>query len=482
MPVNSYSTAYTARRLCSARWCMIRASVPHAHLSLTHLSLNCSSRYVPMLVVRVSRLDQLCEVRTRRIEHLLDDFPDRILRLTIADVDLDPSSTLRLSRAVELHPATGLRTLRVVRSSLGNDGATLLATALSRNTGLRALCLAGNGITSRGCAIVVRALLRRAPPSGIGGRTLTELDLSDNPGIGDDGFRALLSALRVPGCPLQRLTARRIGLSPSAASELFAALGRNSRLVALSVGGNRLVDDRHAISSSTMGANSPDAERPCAGGGSTAFERLGESLIVNRTLRDLFVDDECGATVAECRQLARALRTNTALRRLRLDGNAAIGDAGAEILADGLRYNRGGIEELGLAGCSIGNRGLAAIVDATTRYNSTAKLVDLRRRPRPRNGASAPCPPPQRHHQYSGATRGVVLLASPSSDYSGWTSAAEICNNNTAERVEVISSAPSVGNGTTEKSLVGTSATPVCFDRQLVDLVEGLSRPRILLD
>lgn len=423
-----------------------------------------------MLDVRVCGLSQLCETRTRRIERLLDDFPDRIFRLTVADVDLDPASTMRLSRAVERHPAAGLHTLRVVRSSLGNDGAMLLATGLSRNAGLRSLCLAGNGLSSRGCAIVVRALLLKRNPStttGCGGRTLSELDLGDNPGIGDAGCRTLAAVLRSPGCPLRRLSLRRCGIGPSAAGELFAALGRNSRLTGLDVGRNRIVAECGGnVSPSGTDDDVGDSQRHLS-----AIDKLAESLIVNRTLRELAADDGCGLTVADCRRLARALRTNTVLRRLRLDGNPAIGDAGAELLADGLRYNRGGIEELGLAGCSVGSRGLAAIVDATTRYNTTTRLVDLRHDTR-RSRDAASSPTPRSDCSGSPHIRGGGALGSP--DSSSPPALVGVSGNSIDERDEMFS---------TEDCQTKLDAeTMTQFDRQLIDVVYGLTRPRIMVE
>jgi len=104
---------------------------------------------------------------------------------------------------------------------------------------------------------------------------------------------ALGDALRTRRPPLRRLRMRDEGItwSTSTVAPLFRCVARSPRLRCLDVSGNELGDD--------------------------GVERLAEALLVNRTLRELGVEN-CGFGRRGCCALARALRSNDALRSLQV--------------------------------------------------------------------------------------------------------------------------------------------------------------------
>jgi len=292
-----------------------------------------------MLSVRVSRR-KLCEPLSRHVEHLVDRF-SCVRQLSLADCHVDPPSLLRLSRA--LHANTTLYSLDLSRTRLADDGAMLLAAALQRNSSLRMLALTGNALTSHGCRLVVTAIGRA--------RALTELDLSDNC-IGDAGCRSVADLLASRDCPLRRLVVCHNRLGGAGAAAVFAALRRNSRLVQLELSRNEIGDE--------------------------SSRELTTALIYNRTLRHLALAD-CRLTTDTCCQLARPLRTNSVLRVLVLDANELIGDAGVQVVADSVRYNRS-LRQLSFAECGLTGLAVTHVIDAL-RYNNTLRTVDLRPSP-----------------------------------------------------------------------------------------------------
>jgi len=294
-----------------------------------------------------------CEPVARRVERLLEQF-SCVRQLSLSRCGLDPPTVVRLGRVLQLN--TCLYSLDLAGARLADDAAMLLAHALQRNSSLRVLGLAGNALTSRGCRLIVRAIGKT--------RAMSELDLSDNR-IGDGGCQALSELLSTPNCPLRTLLVCNNGFGVVGASAVFSALRRNSRLTHLEVSRNEIGDE--------------------------SSQELTTALIYNRTLRYLAASS-CSFTTATCCMLARPLQTNSILRVLVLDCNERISDAGVEVLADSLRYNRS-LRQLSLNHCGLTHLALTGLLPALY-YNNTIRMIDVRpsndpQRPLPSNLAAA---------------------------------------------------------------------------------------------
>jgi len=278
-----------------------------------------------------------CEPVARRFERLLEQF-SCVRQLALPNSRLDPPTVVRLSRVLALN--TSLYSLDLADARLADDGAMLLAHALQRNSSLRTLGLAGNELTSRGCRLIVRAIGKT--------RALSELDLTDNH-IADVGCQSLSELIATSYCPLRRLLLCGNGIGVNGASALFSALRRNSRLAHLEVSQNEIGDE--------------------------SSRELITALIYNRTLRHLAVSG-CNLTTTTCCMLARPLQTNSILRVLMLDYNDQIDDAGVEVLADSLRYNRS-LRHLSFHHCGLTPLALTHLLPALY-HNNTIRLVDIR--------------------------------------------------------------------------------------------------------
>jgi len=139
------------------------------------------------------------------------------------------------------------------------------------------------------------------------------------------------------------------GVGVVGASALFSALRRNSRLTHLEVSRNEIGDE--------------------------SSRELMTALIYNRTLRHLAASG-CSLTTATCCMLARPLQTNTVLRVLMLDYNEGITDAGVQVLADSLRYNRS-LRHLSFHHCALTRQALTNLVPAL-HHNNTIRVIDVR--------------------------------------------------------------------------------------------------------
>lgn len=207
-----------------------------------------------------------------------------------------------------------------------SSGLVGLYSGLRCAASLTSLNLSSTGMTGRGCRRLVDAI------GGSVFRVLSELDLGYNE-LEDSGCDAVAEFVEIPGCCLRRLRLRHNAIGPSGARRLARALTCQPTLTLIDVSSNPIGDD-----------------------GSTA---VLESLLSNRSLRDLALDD-CGMTPGACPTLARALRTNSILRTLTLSRNW-IGDAGVRTAAEGLRYNRT-VEVLGVDMCGMGNEGFGRLL------------------------------------------------------------------------------------------------------------------------
>jgi Ran GTPase-activating protein (RanGAP) involved in mRNA processing and transport len=119
-------------------------------------------------------------------------------------------------------------------NDLGDEGATILASALQQNRTLAELGLASNGITQLGAATIFTALAEH--------RALQKLDLGYSPStkvlsakpnfIGDEGAREVAQFLR-RNTTLQQLDLRHTGITSVGIEALLVGLRKNQTLTRL---------------------------------------------------------------------------------------------------------------------------------------------------------------------------------------------------------------------------------------------------------
>ncbi|XP_059817075.1 ribonuclease inhibitor-like isoform X5 [Hypanus sabinus] len=156
----------------------------------------------------------------------------KIQKLDLGSVGLTAAGVPVLSSALSTN--CSLTELDLVYNELGDSGVKLVSEAL-RNPGckIQKLCLRSVGLTAAGVVDFTYALSTN--PS------LTELDLRDNE-LGDSGVKLVFEAVRNPGCKIQNLCLRSVGLTAAGVEDLTSALSTNRSLTELDLGYNKLGD------------------------------------------------------------------------------------------------------------------------------------------------------------------------------------------------------------------------------------------------
>jgi len=285
---------------------------------------------------------------------LRDTYFPRLTRLGLARTDLDAAGVGRLADRLELPHLTyldlsgnavrdggaaavaaseqlsGLRILGLDCAQVGDAGATALAGSETL-AALACLDLRGNEITAAGAAPLGR---------GTGAHRLTDLFLADNP-LGPGGLDALTDGPLLGG--LQGLGLARTGIEPGPGLEALAGS---------SLRGTRRLD----LSGNALGAH---------------VALVGESACA-RDLRELRLADVGLAADGFARLgAAEGLR---GLQTLILDANRP-GLRGIAALVTSRSLT--GMEELGLAGCSLDRRSVRRI--STSPLFQTLRALSLAR-------------------------------------------------------------------------------------------------------
>ncbi|XP_059817072.1 ribonuclease inhibitor-like isoform X2 [Hypanus sabinus] len=156
----------------------------------------------------------------------------KIQKLDLGSVGLTAAGVPVLSSALSTN--CSLTELDLVYNELGDSGVKLVSEAL-RNPGckIQKLCLRSVGLTAAGVVDFTYALSTN--PS------LTELDLRDNE-LGDSGVKLVFEAVRNPGCKIQNLCLRSVGLTAAGVGHLASALSTNCSLTELDLANNELGD------------------------------------------------------------------------------------------------------------------------------------------------------------------------------------------------------------------------------------------------
>uniref|UniRef100_A0A674JMN6 Uncharacterized protein n=1 Tax=Terrapene triunguis TaxID=2587831 RepID=A0A674JMN6_9SAUR len=212
-----------------------------------------------------------------------------------------------------------LTELDIGENNLGDSGVQLLCEGLKHpHSKLQKLRLMNCGLTAGSCGNLSSVL--RAKP------TLTELDLALN-NLGEaGGMKLLCEGLKHPDCKLQKLRLMGCQLTAACCEDLSSVLSINQTLTELELRGNLLRDS--------------GVQLLCEGlkHANCKLQKLG--------LKNFLLTDAC------CEDLAAVLSISDSLTELEL-GIDYLRDSGVQLLCEGLKHPNCKLQKLGLWGCDL---------------------------------------------------------------------------------------------------------------------------------
>ena len=288
---------------------------------------------IPMITVAIAGHD-LNDKKAKCLASVIEQ-NSCILELHIGKTHLKGPDMEPLFQSLQF--TSGLRVLDLRLNSIGNFGASFIASALQTNRTLRQLNLSSTGIEADGCKLLAESLRCNT--------SLVELDLSFLD-IGDSGCMALGAALK-QNRALQKLRLRSASITWIGAGFLIEGIEISRMLTELDLSRNFIGDDGAEILARHLGDNS--------------------------SLRELNLEN-CGFTSTGCSMLSDLILTNKSFVHLDLSTNF-IGDQGVLKLANALERNKT-IRTLGLNMCGITNDGFSKLLDILE-ANPTLTLLKL---------------------------------------------------------------------------------------------------------
>ena len=289
------------------------------------------------------------------------------------------------------HMLLNMRNLYLRHTKLDKNACDLLAKAVPSMSELRTLSLSDNLIGSGGAVEVIRALC---------GSGVEYLNL-DNTGIGEPDCEALCELLK-SSHSFQYLYIPQNNLSSESVASIITGLSHNSSLTDLNIANSHfsmdnlatilsdqskcaltklVLDDCHI---SAQGASELAAalcknstleglyldHNPIGVEGATAVANF---LLENRTLTYLTLND-CHISGQGASELAAALCKNSTLKYLYLDHNP-IGVKGASSMSDMLQHNTS-LDQLYLCDDSVGEEGVHQLINSL-KHNQTLRSLRL---------------------------------------------------------------------------------------------------------
>ncbi|KAM7108464.1 ribonuclease inhibitor isoform 4-T6 [Ciconia maguari] len=293
--------------------------------------------------------------------------------IRLDDCNLSSSNCEDLSSIINTNP--NLTELKLNNNELGDAGIEYLCKGLLMpSCSLQKLWLEYCELT----ADIVEALnaaLQSKP-------TLKELSLSNNT-LGDTAVKQLCRGLVEASCNLELLHLENCGITSDSCQEISAVLSNKSSLIDLSVGDNKIGDSGLALLCQGLmhpnckiqklwlwdcdltSASCKDLSRLIS-----TKETLTEISLIDNNLRDLGMEmlcqalkdpksklqelwiRECGLTTACCKAVSSALSMNKHLKVLHM-GENKLGDAGVELMCEGLLHPTCNIQSLWLGNCDL---------------------------------------------------------------------------------------------------------------------------------
>ncbi|KFO93992.1 Ribonuclease inhibitor, partial [Buceros rhinoceros silvestris] len=366
-----------------------------------------SSRWAELLSMMKScktiRMDD-CNLSSRNCEDLSSviRMNPSLTELKLNNNDLGDAGMLHLCKGL-LTPSCNLQTLWVQNCSLTSASCEALRSLLITQPSLTELHLSDNKLETAGVKMLCQGMMNpnckleklqleyceltgdvvEALNAALQSKpALKQLSLSNN-ALGDAAVKLLCRGLLDANCNLELLQLENCGITCDSCQEISAVLGSSSSLIELSVGDNKIGDAGVAVL--CQGLMHPDCKiqklwlwdcdltsascKDLAKLISTK-ESLVEISLIDNNLRDAGMEmlcqalkdpscklqelwvRECGLTTACCKAIGSALSTNKHLKVLHV-GENKLGDAGVELIAEGVLHPSCSIQSLWLCNCDL---------------------------------------------------------------------------------------------------------------------------------
>ncbi|XP_046774216.1 ribonuclease inhibitor isoform X3 [Gallus gallus] len=240
----------------------------------------------------------------------------KLQKLQLEYCELTADIVEALNAALQAKPT--LKELSLSNNTLGDTAVKQLCRGLvEASCDLELLHLENCGITSDSCRDI-SAVLSSKP-------SLLDLAVGDNK-IGDTGLALLCQGLLHPNCKIQKLWLWDCDLTSASCKDLSRVFSTKETLLEVSLIDNNLRD--------------------------SGMEMLCQALKDPKAhLQELWVR-ECGLTAACCKAVSSVLSVNKHLQVLHI-GENKLGNAGVEILCEGLLHPNCNIHSLWLGNCDI---------------------------------------------------------------------------------------------------------------------------------
>ncbi|NXM39955.1 RINI inhibitor, partial [Gymnorhina tibicen] len=240
----------------------------------------------------------------------------KLQKLQLEYCELTADIVEALNAALQSKPT--LKELSLSNNTLGDTAVKQLCRGLvEASCNLELLHLENCGITSDSC-VDISAVLRNKS-------SLMDLSVGDNK-IGDAGLALLCQGLMHSSCKIQKLWLWDCDLTSASCKDLSRLISTKETLTEISLIDNNLRD--------------------------SGMEMLCQALKDPKSkLQELWVR-ECGLTTACCKAVSSALSTSKHLKVLHI-GENKLGDAGVELLCEGLMHPNCNIQSLWLGNCDL---------------------------------------------------------------------------------------------------------------------------------